>query len=150
MKDQWNISVIRRLFLSTAMQQLSESDEGDWQKRISIQFIGEEGVDAGGLTREFFSLFFKQTSLFEDGSFSFNSEYIESMLYLLLGKVVARAILSGHSGPCCLQSHIVKFILTQEQPDSRSLTLEQLHRKDIVAVINEVCVQSQLRIIPQY
>ena len=30
----------------------------DWEKEMKVLFIGEQGLDLGGLSREYFSLFF--------------------------------------------------------------------------------------------
>lgn len=58
-KKPWNVKVVRRRFETTSTEQLEDGDEDDWKKPISILFIGEEGIDAGGLSREFFFTAFK-------------------------------------------------------------------------------------------
>ena len=42
----WNIKVVRRMFETTSIEQLEDEDEQDWERPISIHFIGEEGIDA--------------------------------------------------------------------------------------------------------
>jgi len=134
----WDIPVIRRLFIKTAMQQLADADEGDWCKKLKIQFIGEEGLDAGGLTREFFSMLFQQTPVFEDGLFSHHSHLLDEKAYHLLGRSTALALTVGHAGPQCLDSHIVKYILNGTIPDMDDLP-EQLNRQDAESAVSEVC-----------
>ncbi|WAR16091.1 hypothetical protein MAR_030685 [Mya arenaria] len=53
-KEEFTIRVVRRLFHATAIDQLGEARQEDWSNPVKIQFIGEEGVDAGGLTFDFF------------------------------------------------------------------------------------------------
>ena len=63
-ESSWNISIIRRNFMLTAVQQLEDAEDSDWSRKINVTFIGEEGVDAGGLSREFFPPFFLVKILF--------------------------------------------------------------------------------------
>lgn len=134
----WNISVIRRHFMETAIQQFQDAEDIDWKKRLNIHFIGEEGVDSGGLTREFFSLFFEQSPLFEGGCFGLNSECLEKHHYNLMGKAIAMAILCGHPGPACLHGYIVDFILLEREPDYTQFAVEQLKREDIACAMRKV------------
>lgn len=56
--EQWELSIVRRHFLLTAMEQIEDATKDDWVKKVKVRFIGEEGIDEGGLTREFFTLLF--------------------------------------------------------------------------------------------
>lgn len=49
-KKPWNVKVVRRRFETTSIEQLEDGDDDDWKRPISILFIGEEGIDAGGLS----------------------------------------------------------------------------------------------------
>lgn len=73
----WIIRIIRRSFLTTALEQLEEADDSDWGKSPRVEFIGEEGIDAGGLSREFFSLLFKATEVFEGNNFSVKPKLLD-------------------------------------------------------------------------
>ena len=44
--EPWNIKVVRRMFETTSIEQLEDGDEQDWERPLSIHFIGEEGIDA--------------------------------------------------------------------------------------------------------
>ncbi|KAK3581808.1 hypothetical protein CHS0354_028815 [Potamilus streckersoni] len=55
-----------------------------------------------------------------------------------MGRVVSRAILSGHPGPNCLKSHIVQYILTGEEPNCNEMPIEQLQKEDIVTAVKEI------------
>jgi len=54
--DNLYIKVRRDHLLSDAMQRILLLNPGEMKKRWRIVFIGEEGIDAGGLKREFFQL----------------------------------------------------------------------------------------------
>ncbi|KAK6166961.1 hypothetical protein SNE40_022186 [Patella caerulea] len=140
-KTQNNISVIRRIFMTTAMQQLADID---WNCKLNICFIGEEGLDSGGLGREFFSLFFKQTPLFDSGAFTVNSEYLEKKQYVLLGKIVAIAILHGHAGPQSLHPHITDYILSMQEPDFNQIPLNVV-RADVRHAIDEITTSTNMK-----
>lgn len=116
----WKIKVVRRMFETTSIEQLEDGDEQDWERPLSIHFIGEEGIDAWGLTREFFSILFKSTKVFEGNTFSVNPQLLDSKQYSLIGKAVAKAIMSGHPGPRCLNQHVARYIILGKEPDFAS------------------------------
>lgn len=76
----WDVSVVRRKFLDTAIEQLDEETD-DWNKRIVVHFIGEEGVDTGGPYREFVSLLNRYTPMFENKTFALNSTLLQENIY---------------------------------------------------------------------
>lgn len=139
-EEQWDIAVVRKCFLKTVMEQLEEATEADWEREMKVTFIGEPGLDPGwGLTREFFSLLFLNTPVFENGCFSLFTESLDKRHYFTVGRAVSRSILFGHPGPSCLNTYIVEFILNGREPDSNHLKCEQLsHREDIISAINKV------------
>lgn len=49
----WKVKVVRRRFETTSIERLEDGDEDNWKRPISSLFIGEEGIDAGGLSKEF-------------------------------------------------------------------------------------------------
>ena len=75
---------------------------------ISFFFkLGEEGVDDGGLSREY-SLFYKQHPAFNREAGSLNHKFV--------GQVVAMGIAHGHPGPKCFNLMLSKYILRGELP----------------------------------
>ena len=58
MKEEmfFNVTVSRENLLEDAVERFSKSDLRDWRKPLKIKFEGEDGVDEGGLTKEFCSL----------------------------------------------------------------------------------------------
>lgn len=134
----WNVKVVRRRFETTSIEQLEDGDEDDWKRPISILFIGEEGIDAGGLSREFFSLLFKTTKVFEGNTFSVDPQLLDSKHYRLIGKAVGKAIVSGHPGPRCLNHHVTQYILQGQEPDFSNIQTKEIYRADAAKAITDV------------
>lgn len=135
-----------------AMEQLEEATEADWEREMKVSFIGEPGLDAGVLTREFISMLFVNTPVFEHGCFSLITESLEKRHYFTIGRAVSRSILFGHPGPSCLNTYIVEFILHGREPDSNDLKVKQLsHREDFISAINKVLkiIYTYLFLCPQ-
>ncbi|WAR20106.1 hypothetical protein MAR_001944 [Mya arenaria] len=140
--ENWLINVVRRNFFKTTFEELSDALTIDWEKPIKIPFIGEEGLDAGGLTREFFSLLFRNNDLFENGSFRLDSGLLEKKTYETMGRATARAILAGHPGPKCFNPLLARFICTGEEPDLADIPDEYVGRPDVLAAIQEISTDS--------
>ncbi|XP_055955241.1 probable E3 ubiquitin-protein ligase HERC3 isoform X2 [Patella vulgata] len=112
-------------------------DDIDFQQIINVIFIGEEGVDAGGLTREFFSLLFKQTPVFENGGFNVNSQLLSDKIYQIIGKAASYSVLNGNQGPQCLRSHLVKYILSNVLPTDEEIP-EEILPANVLYVLQEM------------
>ena len=52
---------------------MEDKSSSDLKKQLKVQFIGEEGVDEGGLQKEFFQLFIREMLQDKYGMFNFNS-----------------------------------------------------------------------------
>ncbi|ESO98490.1 hypothetical protein LOTGIDRAFT_174259 [Lottia gigantea] len=143
----WNISVIRNKFNSTTMDQFEEANEEDWLKPIKVRFIGEEGIDAGGLTREFLSLLFKESPIFEDSVLSLNPQLLEDQHYLFMGRMTSIAILEGHPGPRRFNQFLVDFILLDKIPQFSLVDKNELKRADAIAAIEEIenCTEDTIK-----
>ncbi|XP_061195286.1 uncharacterized protein LOC133203526 [Saccostrea echinata] len=137
-KEVWNIKVLRRNFMKTAIEQLEDADPDDWIKKPKVEFIGEEGIDCGGLFREFFSLLFKDGEEFEGNNFSVNSKLLDQKRYMLAGKAVATSILHGHPGPRRLNKYVVDYILTGKIPNMDNVSTEELNREDFKHAIKQM------------
>jgi len=134
----WEIAVIRRHFRKTSMEQLDDGCEEDWGKKLKIRFIGEEGIDEGGLSREFFTMLFRESQVFEDSLFSADADLLSKQHYKLMGKVTAMALLSGHPGPRCLEQHLVDFIVLGKSPDMSRLCTDVIKRQDVMHAIEQI------------
>ena len=81
-------------------------DEG-LKPRVTVKFIGEEAVDSGGVTREFFSELFLGFSLYSTlvrgeyphVTFRHNLEALGKGLFEIFGKLVAISVVNGCPGP---------------------------------------------------
>ncbi|WAR15457.1 hypothetical protein MAR_005562, partial [Mya arenaria] len=140
--ENWLINVVNRNFFKTTFEELSVALTIDWEKLMKIYFIGEEGLDAGGLTREFFILLFRNNDLFENGSFRLDSGLLEKKTYETMGRATARAILAGHPGLKCFNPLLARFICTGEEPDLADIPYEYVGRPDVLAAIQEISTDS--------
>lgn len=93
---------------------------------------------AGGLSREFFSLLFKATKVFEGNTFSVDPQLLDSKRYRLIGKAVGKAIISGHPGPRCLNQHVTRYILQGLEPDFSKVKTNEICRADAVKAITDI------------
>jgi hypothetical protein len=118
------------------MEQLDEGSEDDWKGCFRVNFIGEEGLDAGGLRREFFSLLFEKSDLLENNSFCLDAAKLAKKHYKLLGRATALAILYGHPGPQYFNQHITQYIVSGVEPEE--VHLQSIKRQDIVTAVNDV------------
>ncbi|KAH7660208.1 E3 ubiquitin-protein ligase HUWE1 protein [Dioscorea alata] len=102
------ISVRRAYVLEDSYNQLRMRSSQDLKGRLTVQFQGEEGIDAGGLTREWYQLLSRV--IFDKGALLFttvgnnatfqpnpNSVYqTEHLSYFkFVGRVVAKALFDG-------------------------------------------------------
>ncbi|KAL4185741.1 hypothetical protein AMTRI_Chr10g7440 [Amborella trichopoda] len=103
------VSVRRAYVLEDSFNQLRMRSSQDLKGRLTVQFQGEEGIDAGGLTREWYQLLSRV--IFDKGALLFttvgnnttfqpnpNSVYqTEHLSYFkFVGRVVAKALFDGH------------------------------------------------------
>lgn len=137
-KDFWTLNIVRRKFIQTAMEELNEAAEEDWEKPLRVHFIGEEGIDSGGLRREFFTLLFKNTDIFEESSLRLDSNLLSKKQYKVIGKATALALINGHPGPCRLNKLLSKYIVTKKEPDAEELGKDDIDRADALSLLNEV------------
>ncbi len=102
------VSVRRKHIFTDSVNRIREMKSKALLGRLKISFKGEEGVDAGGLTREWFSLITKEIFnpdyvLFEESSESLtyqpnpcskiNSNHLD--LFRIVGLVIGKCVLDG-------------------------------------------------------
>ena len=136
---RWSMRVLRQDLANTTMENLEEAEDDDWKLPLRVTFIGEEGVDAGGLTRELFTLFFRETPLIDRNTFSLKPEYLDKRYYYILGRFVAKALLTGHPGPRCFSNAVAKYVTLAQEPD----VMQDIQDDDLPAgaahAIQQVC-----------
>ena len=138
-----NKIVIRRQnLLKQALEQLGDMEEKDFQNRISVHFIGEEGIDEGGPTRELFTEIFTQTGLIDEvGTFKRDQMKLDNREYYMLGKIVAYAILHGHPGPRFLSKTTLDYILELKEPSPDDIYKEDdIKDTAALAALTDVCL----------
>jgi E3 ubiquitin-protein ligase HUWE1 len=126
LEDGRSLSVRRSAILADSYRQLHTLPPKEWLRRIRVHFQGEEGVDAGGLLREWYTtlvrdLFNPGYGMFElsanGGSVQpradFNSVQPALTLdyFTFAGRVVARAIIDGLTVSAHLTTGVLRHLL---------------------------------------
>lgn len=99
----FNIVVNRDNLINEAVQKLSRANSSDFLKMLRVKFVGEQGVDAGGVSREFFYLvcneiFHVKYGMFREtpnGKFWFVSDEMLTsppIYFTLMGTIIGLAI----------------------------------------------------------
>ncbi|CAO3628009.1 unnamed protein product [Mucor hiemalis] len=68
------LEIRRDHIISDTLLQLEEKSIHDLKKQLRVQFLGEEGVDEGGVQKEFFQLIVREIFDPKYGMFTFNEE----------------------------------------------------------------------------
>ncbi|KAF1804299.1 hypothetical protein V8B55DRAFT_1512912 [Mucor lusitanicus] len=68
------LEIRRDHIISDTLLQLEEKSIHDLKKQLRVQFLGEEGVDEGGVQKEFFQLIVREIFDPKYGMFTFNDE----------------------------------------------------------------------------
>ncbi|WAR18586.1 LOW QUALITY PROTEIN: G2E3-like protein, partial [Mya arenaria] len=144
MRKVWDISVVRRKLVQQAMV---EAPSEEWNRKLSVTFIGEEGLDAGGLTREFFTILYENSPVFENNVFSFDSQLLYKRHYFFIGQMVVMGILSGHPGPRNLMKDVVDFIRENWRTD---IAVDKIERLDAVSAIKEISDCADCNVVEKY
>ena len=122
------LSVNRETLLEDSFQQLRFASTSDMRKRLSVSFHGEEGIDAGGVTREWYSLISK--AMFNEGYMLFvnptgdkvtfqpnpqsgvyNPHHLD--YFKFIGRVIGKAICDGFLLDAHFTRSFYKHILGQ-------------------------------------
>eukprot|EP00009_Paramoeba_aestuarina_P002693 CAMPEP_0201515566 /NCGR_PEP_ID=MMETSP0161_2-20130828/7096_1 /ASSEMBLY_ACC=CAM_ASM_000251 /TAXON_ID=180227 /ORGANISM="Neoparamoeba aestuarina, Strain SoJaBio B1-5/56/2" /LENGTH=342 /DNA_ID=CAMNT_0047912423 /DNA_START=718 /DNA_END=1743 /DNA_ORIENTATION=+ len=98
------LKIRRDLIVDTTIHQLLEKPY-DLKKQLKIQFLGEEGIDAGGVKQEFFQLIIREIFNAKYGMFTYNKEtnlfwfspftFESTQEYHLVGMIIGLAIYNG-------------------------------------------------------
>ena len=110
------IEVTRKHLVQRTFEQLKDEDI---KGRVIVKFIGEEAVDTGGVTREFFTNFFQgilnSGNIFRGSypnlTFRHNLNALEEGQFEMFGKLTALALLNGCPGPHFFCYSVASFIL---------------------------------------
>ena len=99
------LEIRREFIIRDALYQLENKSQQDLKKQLRVQFVGEEGVEEGGVQKEFFQLFVREMFDPKYGMFKFNEKskycwFTSNSLddktvfdeYRLIGRVLGLAI----------------------------------------------------------
>jgi hypothetical protein len=70
----FSLTVRRTHLLSDTLRQLMGARPNELRKQIKVQFVGEEGIDQGGVTKELFSLLVSEVFDIKYGLWVFNAD----------------------------------------------------------------------------
>ena len=124
------ISIRRRKLWRDVLAKLSKSTNEDSSKPL-FDFIGEDGADYGGLTRESFLAVCDEVStiLFYGPPNNYypqhKQERPEKREYEIFGKVASLLLSSGCAGPRFLNSSVCNLLISTERSDVKP-TIEDL------------------------
>ena len=125
--DSIRLNARRAEVFMDSFHQLKVRSPSEMHGKLRVQFVGEEGLDAGGLTREWFGLLSREMfnpnyALFvlsENGvSFqpnslsSINKEHIQ--FFKFVGRIIGKALCDGQSLDVYFTRSFYKHILGQE------------------------------------
>lgn len=111
----------------------------DITKPLNVQFVDEIGVDAGGVTREFFHLLMERVqgactggiSLFEGRTGHLlpihDYDLLSGGLFLLVGKIIIHAVLNNCTGVSGLSPAVASYLISGK----RDAALEHITTEDI-------------------
>ena len=113
-----NLQVRRDRVFEDSFQQLRSKDREDLRGKIVINFVGEDGVDAGGLTREWFVLLSREifnpnyalfTAAADGATFQPNPiSYINTNhldYFKFVGRVIGKAVVDGQ----LMDAHFTRY-----------------------------------------
>lgn len=134
--DILRLKVNRNNIVQSTVSQLSSKTDSDLRKRLYVQFEGEDGIDAGGLSAEFihlattaiFSPDFGMFELYEGRFYWFSLNSENDFYYKTLGTLVGIAIYNSIILPIRFPKYLYKKLLTKVKPDqfSKICTIEEL------------------------
>lgn len=140
-----NRFVIRRKHIwKDAIRAMSRSTFSP-RNSIEVTFVGEDAIDDGGVSREFFDLALKEMAA--DGtilqgpmhsrSFIHNTKGFSERRYYYAGLLVAVSLANGGPGLCCLSEAVFSY-LCYGLPLRLELKTEDLTDFELIEKLNKV------------
>ncbi|XP_066277457.1 probable E3 ubiquitin-protein ligase HECTD2 isoform X2 [Branchiostoma lanceolatum] len=141
-----NLNIRRSQLVSDSVNEIMQK-RGDLKKKLKVTFVGEPGLDMGGLTKEWFLLLLRQIFQPEYGMFTYDDKahcywfssikvdnYSEFHLVgVLMGLAVYNSIiLDMRFPPCCYKKLLSPAVVPYGNPRARvglvSLTVDDLQQ----------------------
>lgn len=124
----------------------------DITKRLCIEFVDEVGIDAGGVSREFFHLLMERLKQGPGGAINVfeglpghlvpihNYDVLSGGLFILAGKMILHAILNDCNGVPGISRAVVSYISTGSRESAvEYITLEDIPDPDLKEKLTQVC-----------
>ena len=95
--------------------------------RVSVKYLGEDGIDTGALAREFFTDLNSKISkeVFPNGSPVHSTLLIQNGYYRSVGELVATSIAQNGPPPCFLEEAVFETLVNYKNVDPRNLSLQK-------------------------
>ena len=96
-------------------------------QRVSVKYLGEDGIDTGALTREFFTDLNCAISqeIFPNGSPVHSTFLIQNGYYRSIGELVATSLAQNGPPPCFLEEAVFDTLVNYKKVDPRNLSLDK-------------------------
>ncbi|ETO26449.1 hypothetical protein RFI_10689 [Reticulomyxa filosa] len=140
-----HLEVRRKQLFNDSFCQMKLWTKQELMNRLSIRFLGEEGIDASGLTREWYSQLTKamfdpsyclfipaadNNSVFQPNPHSsFNNDHIENFKFV--GLFVAKAVFDGQNLEAYFTRSFLKHILHVKPTWEDLQSMDYLHYKNL-------------------
>ena len=124
----------------------------DITKRLCVEFVDEVGIDAGGVSREFFHLLMERLKQGPGGAINVfeglaghlvpihNYDVLSGGLLILAGKMILHAILNDCNGVPGISRAVVSYISTGSRDSAvEYITLEDIPDPDLKEKLTQVC-----------
>eukprot|EP01088_Endostelium_zonatum_P006689 TRINITY_DN18842_c0_g1_i2.p1 TRINITY_DN18842_c0_g1~~TRINITY_DN18842_c0_g1_i2.p1 ORF type:complete len:436 (+),score=82.30 TRINITY_DN18842_c0_g1_i2:165-1472(+) len=132
------LRIQRENIIQDTLSEISQHESEDLRKELKVQFVGEEGIDEGGVKKEWFQLVVKNiftpdygmftlnTSNNSNNLFWFNGDSTDVVEFELIGMLLGLAIYNS----VILDIHFPKFVYKKLADPSCKGTLEDLMEID--------------------
>ena len=142
------LEVSRDNLFSQVVSFYKTASNSQLSRPLRVQFEGEDGIDAGGVRREFFQQFFMSVSAPEKGLFEghprqlwpvHNVMAVRTRVFRLLGTVLAHSITQCGMGMPCLAPGLFRFLLNENEEDAVvEMSLQGMPESDTKFMLIEV------------
>ena len=99
--------------LSRALTVWSRQKKVSPENRLMVKYIGESGIDAGAVTREFLTTLMTKvaTEFFPDGAPKESMSDVQNCHFLFIGQMIAVSLLQGGPPPSFLHESVYDLLV---------------------------------------
>ena len=132
-----------------------KNSQFDITKPLNVEFVGvgEKGVDARGITREYFYFLMERLKQRSSGGITFlegeldhfvpihDYDLLSSGMFIIMGKMILHAVLNNCSGISGISPAVVKYIVTGKRDSSvEDISLEDIPDPCLQQQLSQVCI----------